>query len=80
MSLGSEKTVKAGSATRTEGTRFIGGGLSSGAVATLTGLPTAKGSIDVVEVAELRIHESMDIKQGFVTVPDRMTAVTAVQK
>lgn len=64
---------------RTEGTRVVGGGISSKTVTTHAGSPTAKGSIVVVDVAQFMIHWFVDIKEGFVVVPGGVASVTVVQ-
>lgn len=50
---------------RAEGTKvMVGGGIRPGTVATDAGLPVAEGGVVVVEVTELRSHESIHGYQG----------------
>lgn len=57
----------------------MGGGIPPGVVATHAALPVAEGSVVVVDVTELRLHESMVNKEWCVADSDGATAVTAVQ-
>lgn len=64
---------------RAEGTRDMNGGISSGTVAAYAGLPTAEGSVVVIDVTEFEIHKAMENEEGILAMPDVVPSVSKVQ-
>lgn len=63
----------------TEGTRAMGGGISSRSVTAHADLPTAEGCTVVIEVPEFGIHGPLDMDKGILAVPDGVVSVITVR-
>lgn len=64
---------------RTERTRVVSGVITTGTLVAHAGLQAAECTIVVIQIAELRIHQSMNIEGGCLEVPNGVASATALQ-